>query len=187
MQSRPPRSRYAAVVRLALRLILVALLVSSCRAEAEPATTTSTAAATTATTTTTTATTIPPPEPCDPPPFLPTALPDRVIDDRPSPGGVPLDIFTLQPGTTVTGWADEDGNPVIVVVRGALPPVPWEGQPERIEVRGFEAAVGALQDGKWAVAWFEGADRCDDYSIILYPPADADTAKMVAGSLTGGG
>lgn len=171
-------------MRRRLPTIVLALLLAACGDGTEAPTTSLVSIPTTETVTTTTSgsTTV---EPCDPPLFLPTVLPEGV-DAQPSPSAVPLDPFTLQPGTTVTGWADDDGNPVIVMVRGALPPEQWTATPEVIEVRGVEAAVGPLSGGVWAVAWFEGPDRCDEYSIIFYPPTDAETAKMVAGSLTGG-
>ncbi len=65
---------------------------------------------TTTTIPTTTVPTGPAPETCDPPGFLPTVLPERVIDDQPDVSAVPLDELTLQPGTIVTGWTDGSGE-----------------------------------------------------------------------------
>jgi hypothetical protein len=124
---------------------------------------------------------------CDPPGFLPSVLPDRVVGDRPDVSAVPLDELTLQPGTIVTGWADENGSPVVALVRGALPPKRWVETPEAIAVRGTDAAMGELGDGIWAVAWFEGPERCDEYYLVFYPPTDREEAIMVAESLTGSG
>ncbi len=178
-------SGYAAAVRRDSILLCLAFLLAACGGGSSVATTTSIVSFP-ATSAPSTSTSAPPPEPCDPPPFLPTVLPGG-INERPSPSAVPLDTFTLQPGTIVTAWADDAGTPVVVMVRGALPPEQWTAQPEVIEVRGVDAAVGPLSDGVWAVAWYEGPDRCDEYSIIFYPPTDAATAKMVAESVTGVG
>lgn len=100
---------------------------------------------------------------------------------------MPLDEFTLQPGTIVTAWPDETGNPVVVMVRGGLPPRRWIETPETIEVHGVEAAFGNLGDGLWAAAWFEGPDRCDEYYVVFYPPTGPDEARAVVESLTGSG
>lgn len=171
--------------RHAILAVCLTALVAACQSGAEPTTTTSPAAASTTIATTTTTTTTPALEPCPPPAFLPTELPDRVVDDRPSPGSVPLDVFTLQPGTLVTGWTDNEGKPVLVIARGALPPRQWVTTPEEIEVRGTKAALGDLGEGIWGVAWFEGPDRCDEYYLVFYPPTGPDEARAVATSLTG--
>jgi len=136
----------------------------------------------------TTATTEPPPavEACAPAPFVPTVLPDRVATETPASKDIPYDLYTIISGTSTSVWSQGDGAPVLAVVRGSLPPVGWMGTPDRITVRDTDAALGPLPDGVWGVAWFEGPDRCDEYSIILYPPASADQARSVAESLVGG-
>jgi hypothetical protein len=98
---------------------------------------------------------------------------------------VPLDLFTTLPGTTIRFWSDPSGDPVMVMIRGSLPPEKWTGTPEHITVRGIDAAFGPLPDGVWAVAWYEGPDTCDEYSVIFYPPVDTEEAKVVAESMTG--
>lgn len=174
----------------ARRSILAAVILfatAACATAADPTTTTPTIlipVTTTSATTTTQPT--PAPETCNPPGFLPTTLPDRVIDDQPDVSAVPLDDFTLQPGTIVTGWTDEDGNPVLAMVRGALPPTRWVDTPQKVTVRGTEAALGDLGNGIWGVAWFEGPDRCDEYFLVFYPPAGPEEARVVAESLTEG-
>ena len=170
--------------------IVILLILAACTTIADPNTTSPTIVIpipTTTNPTTTTALTVPPPEACDPPTFLPTILPDRVVDDQPDVSAVPLDDFTLQPGTIVTGWTDSVGNPVVAFVRGGLPPRYWIGTTEKIELRGTEAALGDLGDGVWGVAWFEGLDRCDEYYLVFYPPTGPDEARAVAESLTGSG
>ncbi len=163
------------------------LAAAACATTADPTTTPPTIVIPITTTSTTTTTPpVPAPATCNPPGFLPTILPDRVIDDQPDVSAVPLDLFTLQPGTIVTGWTDEAGNPVLAMVRGALPPTRWINTPEKVTVRGTEAAVGDLGNGIWAVAWFEGLDRCDQYFLVFYPPTGPEEALAVAESLTEG-
>jgi hypothetical protein len=175
--------------RRSILAFIMLLLLTACAAVADPTTpsTTIIIPVTTTAVSTTAVSTVPPPETCEPPTFLPTLLPDRVIDDRPDVSAVPLDEFTLQPGTIVTGWTDGEGNPVLAMVRGALPPTRWVNTPERITVRGIEAALGDLGDGIWGVAWFEGPERCDEYFLVFYPPAGPEEARVVAESLTGSG
>ena len=137
---------------------------------------------------TTTSTTQPPPaiEACGPAPFVPLELPDRVATETPATRDIPLDMYTIISGTSTSVWSQSDGVPVLAVIRGSLPPVRWLETPEKITVRETDAALGPLPDGIWAVAWFEGPDRCDEYSIILYPPATAEEVRLIAESLVGG-
>lgn len=135
------------------------------------------------TTTTTTAPTTTGLPACELPPLVPTVLPERVSGERPEPGRVAIDRFTARPGTSVLVWSDEGGDPVVVLVRGALPPEPWADDPVALPLRGVEAALGPLSGGIWAVAWFEGPDRCDEYTLVLYPPTGEAEAREVAVSL----
>ncbi|MFZ8942788.1 MAG: hypothetical protein ACO2ZK_12635 [Gemmobacter sp.] len=49
---------------------------------------------------------------------------------------------------------------------------------------GIPAALGPLGDGVWAVAWALSEDEpCDWYSLILYPPTNADEARAAAEGL----
>ena len=176
------------LTRRTLLPMAITLVLAACATTADSTTTAPTITIPIATTTTTTvASTESAPEPCDPPTFLPTVLPDRVTDNQPNLPAVPLDAFTLQPGTIVTGWTDDDGNPVLAMVRGGLPPTRWISTPETIEIRGEAAALGDLGEGIWAVAWYEGPDRCDEYYLVFFPPTGPEEAREVAGSLTGGG
>lgn len=134
---------------------------------------------------TSTTVTIPDVDACDPPRILPTVLPSRVSGRQPPTSAIPLDRFTTLPGTTIRFWADENGDPVVVLIRGALPPGKWTAAPEHVTVLGVDAAMGPLDDGIWAVGWFEGVDRCDEYSIIFYPPVDSAEARAVAEGLRG--
>jgi len=162
--------------------IVLLLLSAACSPAAE--TTTATASTTVAPTTTTT--TVDLVDACQPPDFIPMVLPARVAADRSNIPQVPLDQFTTLPGTTIHIWSDQSDQPVMVVIRGALPPVKWIDTPEHITVRGIDAAFGPLPDDVWAAAWYEGPDTCDEYSVVFYPPVDVDEARAVAESMTGG-
>lgn len=138
---------------------------------------------------TTTPSTEAPPPPvvsCDTASFVPSELPDRVADERPDVSAIPFDLYTTISGTSTSVWSQESGEPVLAIIRGSLPPFQWENTPEIIEVRGVEAALGELPDDYWGVAWFEGPDRCDEYTIVLYPPATAEEVRLVAESLVEG-
>jgi hypothetical protein len=159
------------------------LLSTACSPAAETSTTAITSTTAASTTTTTTVDLI---DACDPPDFLPTVLPARVGTEQPNIPKVPLDQFTTLPGTTIHIWSDDADLPVMVLIRGALPPVKWVDTPEHVTIRGIDAAFGPLPDGVWGAAWFEGPDTCDEYSVIFYPPVDVDEARTVAESMTGG-
>ena len=137
-----------------------------------------------------TSTTTEPPPPvvaCGDAPFVPSVLPDGVTEEGPDVSSIPFDIYTTISGTSTSVWSGDEGEPLLVIVRGSLPPVPeWLNAPEVITVRDTDAALGQLPDGVWGVAWFEGPDRCDEYSIILYPPADAASVQAIAESLVAG-
>lgn len=138
-------------------------------------------------TTTSTTTPVPTVEACGPSPFVPTVLPDRV-SDRPPTRDLPYDQYTIISGTSTSVWSQEDGAPVLAIVRGSFPPPParWLETPEVITVRGVEAALAPLPDGIYGVAWFEGPDRCDEYTIVLYPPATREELIAVVESLLEG-
>ncbi|NIA26019.1 MAG: hypothetical protein GWP04_10695 [Gammaproteobacteria bacterium] len=172
-------------MKTAALVTIATLLIGACSPEATTTTvttSTTTAPATAPATTTTSVLDV-----CDPPNFLPTMLPVRVTADQPASRDVPFDQFTTIPGTTIRLWAGASGAPVMVMIRGALPPERWTATPERIVVRGVDAALGPLQDGVWAVAWFEGPDTCDEYSLVFYPPVDLTEIRAVAESVPGRG
>ena len=128
----------------------------------------------------------PPVVACEDAPFVPSVLPDGVTEDGPDVSEIPFDIYTTISGTSTSVWAGTRGQPLLVIIRGGLPPVRWLEPPEVITVRDTDAALAPLPDGVWGVAWFEGPDRCDEYSIILYPPADSETIKAIAESVVAG-
>ncbi len=130
-------------------------------------------------------TTVPTLESCPPPAVAPGVLPARASSDPPPPAQVPLDRFTSLAGTALLLWTDQTGAPVLALVRGALPPEPFSEKAE-IDVAGTKGVVGPLSDGVWAAAWFrDEADRCEQYSLIFYPPVDRDEVLAVVGSIRG--
>lgn len=163
------------LVALALALVLAAC--SESAVDTSSVTTTTTALTSTTTPTTTTTSTVPVLR-CDPADFLPTVLPSGVE----AGSVVPLDPFTSIPGAASSVWVDGSGEISLLLVRGALPPERWVTTPESITVRGVDAALGELPGGHVAVAWFEGPERCDEYSLILYPPGEKATVREIAES-----
>ena len=119
---------------------------------------------------------------CEPPAYFPTVLPAGVLaaDEQ---GEFPADRYTAIEGTSTVVFVDEESQPKVVLVRGSLPPDEWAGRTVRIEVNGFDAALGTMPDGAWAVAWTETSARCDQYSVIIYPPSSREEAEVVAGGL----
>jgi hypothetical protein len=125
---------------------------------------------------------------CEAPHFFPAVLPAAAVDETPAFGDVPFDQFTVIPGAWIGMRNDAAANPVMVLIRGALPPVQFTAEIEPITILdGVPAALGPLEDGFWAVAFaLAPDDRCELYSLILYPPTSADEAREVALSLTEG-
>jgi hypothetical protein len=169
---------------VARSVIALALILAACSGEAASSTTTSAPPSTSTTATrpatTTTVETI---ESCDDVPYRPLVLPGRVAGLEAEPEDLGRDLYTTIPGTAVRIWVDEDLAPIVVLIRGALPPEPWSGPTARIEVVGEDAALGPLPGDRWAVAWFESDDRCDLYTLVISPPTSAEEALEVAESL----
>jgi len=128
-----------------------------------------------------TTTTIPRPTPlplCEPPPYFPAVLPSGVTS--PEDQDLPADRYTAIEGTSTLVFVDEGGAPKVVIIRGSLPPDEWAGRTVRVEVAGIQAALGTMPDGAWAVAWTESGARCDQYSLIVYPPTTREEVEVVA-------
>lgn len=121
-------------------------------------------------------------EPC-PLPDVQVGLPPATVSETASVATTYNDDYTFIPGTSQQVFANDDGMPAMVVVRGALPPVDWSGITEAVEVRSQDGLLGPLPDGVWAIAWADSPDRCDLYSIYIYPPGTVEDARRVAGSI----
>ncbi len=126
-------------------------------------------------------TTRPPLPPC-PQPDVSIAVPPQTVSEVQTVPTDYADDYTTIPGTSQTVFANELGTPAMVIVRGALPPTNWVGATERVALRGATGAVGPLVGAMWAIAWAESADRCDLYSIYIYPPGTLEDARRVAES-----
>jgi len=72
---------------------------------------------------------------------------------------------------------------VMALVRGTLPPEQFTGQREIVKVDGIDAVLAPVSDDHWVVAWYETDDRCDLYTLVLYPPVDVDQAREVVAGL----
>jgi hypothetical protein len=121
---------------------------------------------------------------CGSAPYVIEVLPSRVEADRPVVDNVPQDMFTTIPGTTSSIWFDSDGDPAVVFVRGALPPIEWPGERGEVSIDGARGVAGPLDDGGWMVAWFEGeGEPCDQYFMVFYPPVEPAEVEATVLSL----
>ena len=120
---------------------------------------------------------------CPPPPYATQVLPDRASEDPAPPSQVEFDRFTSLAGTSSAIWTDAEGVTVMALVRGTLPPEQFTGQREIVKVDGIDAVLAPVSDDHWVVAWYETEDRCDLYTLVLYPPVDVDQAREVVAGL----
>jgi hypothetical protein len=166
-------------------VIIVVLILVGCSGETASSTSSAEALTTSpvATVPETTTTGLPTIESCDDIPYRPLVVPERVAGTDIDPADLGDDPYTTIPGTTIGLWVDSDSSPVVALIRGSLPPEAWAGPTARVEVLRQDAALGPLSGDVWAVAWFESEDRCDLYTLVLYPPTSADEALEVAESL----
>lgn len=165
-------------------LVLVVLLAVACAGGAEETTTTSTTVATTTSSVATTSTTAPA-GPCPEAPYElawlpPTVRPATADDDANEP-----DEFTSVGGTRATLWVNGEGDTAIALVRGSLPPQDWPSDRGEVEVAGTRAVAGPFPDGRWVVGWFnEPGDRCDQYTMVFYPPVSPAQVEETLSSMT---
>ncbi|MDH3500236.1 MAG: hypothetical protein OEM97_08950 [Acidimicrobiia bacterium] len=122
---------------------------------------------------------------CDASPYFPDVIPERAAVAQPGSDAAPFHPFLSISGTSIRFLVDSANQPVLAVIRGALPPEQWASEPEVIEILdGIPAALGPLSDGVWAVGWIlSETDPCDLYSLIVFPPTSAEEAREVATSL----
>jgi hypothetical protein len=123
---------------------------------------------------------------CPPLEYQVTALPSRVADEPAELGEIELDQFTSIGGTRSLFWLSSDGELAVALIRGTLPPEDWPGERGQFEVAGTDAVVGPFDDGKWVAAWFEGdgADRCDLYTMVFYPPVESFEVESTLRGIT---
>jgi len=160
-------------------LLFLLLLVMACSSPAAETTTTITAEATT--TAAFGSTTTQPPVECPPAPyeltFLPTGVGGQAVLD---PAEVEPDVWTSVPGTSATLLARSDETIAVAVIRGTLPAVEWPAERGEVFVDGTRGVVGPHPDGTWVAGWFEApGERCDQYTMVLYPPVSPGEAEQV--------
>jgi hypothetical protein len=167
-----------------LFLVFVVGLAACSSVEPVGSTITATSQPSTTTTVETTTTATLPPE-CPTPPYEVGVLPARAALDRPpSSEQVVLDQFTTIAGTSATIWVDAEGNAVMALVRGSLPPEQWPGDRGEVFIDGARGVAGPFADGTWVVAWFEEpGDRCDRYMAVFYPPVEPTEVQATIESM----
>lgn len=119
---------------------------------------------------------------CEPPGYVLRVVPSGVTSP---PDGTELqaDRYTAIEGTSTDVFVNDAQEPRVVLIRGSLPPDDWAGRTVRLDIHGFNAALGPMPDGAWAVAWAESTTRCDQYSLIVYPPTSREEITVVAEGL----
>lgn len=159
---------------------LLAAVLAACGSET-PSTTSIVTIPATSTTTNTTAPNL---EECPAVPYAVRRLPARVTANPADPDDLQLDEFTSIGGTRSLLWVDEQGNVAVALIRGTLPPQDWPGERGEVDVAGTRAVVGPFTDGKWVAAWFEAdGDRCDLYTMVFYPPVEAEEVQLSLASI----
>ncbi len=161
------------------------MLVVGCSAAAlETTTTTSSTSTTTSTVAATTTTRAPAVDECPPAPYEVGWLPVGVGAGGLDPGEVEQDEWTTEGGTNSTFYGRNDGTLAIALIRGTLPVIDWPGEKGVVQIDGVDAAVGPHPDGKWVAGWFvEPAARCDEYTMVFYPPWNPRDVEAVLASM----
>lgn len=167
--------------------LIFAVVVTACATDAIVTTTTMPTTTTVTTTTTvvsTTWTTLAP-EPCPPAPYDVGSLPPAVEPVEASDTIDAPDEFTSIGGTSVRLWVDSQGATAIALVRGALPPQEFPAERGEVDVAGTRGVAGPYPDGRWVIAWFnEPADRCDQYTMVFYPPILPTDVEATVAAMT---
>ena len=159
-------------------LPLALILVLACSTPAAETTTTTVALPTTSTTPA--VTTTEPPVECPPPPYELGFLPTGVGAARLDPAGIEPDVWTSVPGISATLWGRDDGTVAMALIRGTLPAVDWPGDKGEVSIDGTRGAAGPHPDGTWVAGWYEEpGERCDLYTLVVYPPISPDEVRQV--------
>lgn len=170
--------------RLALLGLLLA--VAACSGDAESTTTSSPVVTTTTVGETTTTET---PIDCPAAPyeleFLPTGVGTGLLD----PDEIEMDVWTSVGGSQTDFFGREDGTVAIALIRGTLPAVEWPAEKGEVFIDGTRGVVGPHPDGSWVAGWYEEpGERCDEYTMVFYPPvASPDVEAVLAGMNRVGG
>lgn len=160
-------------------MLLLVTLVMACSSP-DNAGTTSTNAAPITTSTVPAATSTEPPVECPPPPYDLEFLPIGVGAAGLEVAEIEPDVWTSVPGIAATLLGRADGTVGIALIRGTLPPVDWPAEKGEVFIDGTRAAVGPHPDGTWVAGWYEApGERCDLYTMVLYPPVSPDEVEQV--------
>ena len=119
-------------------------------------------------------------------PYQVPELPARVAGESADLAEIEEDEFTARGGTRSVFWVDGSGNLTVALIRGALPPREWPGEKGEIDIAGHRAVVGPFEDGIWVAGWFDndGQERCDLYTMVFYPPIEANEVETALASVT---
>jgi hypothetical protein len=168
------------------RLAIVVVLLAACSGDVSAETTTTTMPTTTTTLSDTT-TTSPPPD-CPAAPYELTVLPVGVGDGE-FDSTVEPDVWTSVAGTNTTFVPRSDDTVAIALIRGTLPAVEWPAEKGEVDIDGTRAVAGPHPDGAWVAGWFEEpGERCDQYTMVFYPPWNpSDVEQVLAGMNRVGG
>jgi hypothetical protein len=168
------------------RLAIVVVLLAACSGDGAAETTTTTMPTTTTTLSDTT-TTSPPPD-CPAAPYELTVLPVGVGDGE-FDSTVEPDVWTSVAGTNTTFVPRSDDTVAIALIRGTLPAVEWPAEKGEVDIDGTRAVAGPHPDGAWVACWFEEpGERCDQYTMVFYPPWNpSDVEQVLAGMNRVGG
>lgn len=158
------------------RLPIILVLLVGCASPETRATTTTGQSITTTIMAATSTTT---PVECPTPPyelgFLPRGVGANLDLDTVEP-----DVWTSVPGISATLWGRADDTVGMALIRGTLPAVDWPAEKGEVFVDGTRGAVGPHPDGTWVAGWFEApGDRCDLYTLVVYPPVAPEEVKRV--------
>jgi hypothetical protein len=106
---------------------------------------------------------------------LPAGLGEGAIDSTGEP-----DVWTSVAGSNTTFVPRNDDTLAIALVRGTLPAVDWPAEKGEVSIDGTRAVVGPHPDGTWVAGWFEEpGERCDQYTLVFYPPWNPSDVEAV--------
>ncbi len=121
---------------------------------------------------------------CPAPPYDISSFPSGITSEQVPIADLPFDDYTIVPGSSSQIWLADDGALAMALIRGALPPEQWPGERGEVSIDGAPAVVGPFDDGTWVAAWFEEpGERCDQYTLVFYPPVDPEEVRTTIESM----